>query len=69
MMAFPTTMQELSNAGYRGLRVERCPLCGDETGIYTSPGKREIAINLMRVPDSPAVRHYETCNPTKKDKP
>jgi len=60
-MAFPATMLELVTAGYRSLRVDSCPVCKTEVGIFSTPGKREIAINLMRVPESPVVRHYETC--------
>ena len=54
-------MLELVTAGYRSLRVDSCPVCKTEVGIFSTPGKREIAINLMRVPESPVVRHYETC--------
>ena len=64
-MPFPSTMRELIAAGYRHLDPRRCPDCGQQVGPFTTPGGREIVINLMTGPDSPVVRHFETCKPQK----
>jgi hypothetical protein len=61
-MAFPSTMLELITAKYHFLRPDKCATCDEMVAIHSTPGGREIAINLTRTPDSPAVRHILTCN-------
>ena len=69
-MPFPSDLAQLKAAGYTYLRSETCPVCHEPVEIYSTPGKREIALNAMRdervgftlLPmGEPAVRHYETC--------
>ncbi len=61
-MAFPSNLEELQAAGYVFHRTEPCLICKNNVEIFTTPGMREISMNPMYLPTSPAVRHYETCN-------
>jgi hypothetical protein len=63
-MPFPTNQEALEEAGYVLNRYKACPACGEQVDVYTTPGKREIFLNPMATPHSPAVRHYETCKPS-----
>lgn len=68
-MAFPSNLETFLAAGYEYSRVEKCSVCGLEVEVYTTPGKRTIAMEPMPSYESPAVRHYERCAelPTAKD--
>ena len=61
-MPFPINLESLLAAGYVFLRSETCPACREPVEVFTTPGKREIALNPMCELLRPAVRHYETCN-------
>jgi hypothetical protein len=70
-MPFPATLDALKQAGYTFLRGDVCSVCHEPVEVYSTPGKREIAMNPMRIEregftlacgGEPAVRHYETCN-------
>ena len=63
-MAFPATLPEMIAAGYEPLNARPCPNCGEMVGPFTTPGGREILMNLVPGPESPAIRHVTTCNPT-----
>lgn len=65
-MPFPINLESLLAAGYVFLRSETCPACQEPVEVFTTPGKREIALNPMCELLRPAVRHYETCNVTPK---
>jgi hypothetical protein len=51
------------SSGYDYARWEHCAACGEPVEVYTTPGKREIAMEPMCSSESPAVRHYEVCKP------
>ena len=61
-MPFPLDLESLLAAGYTFARSEICPVCQEAVEVFTTPGKREIAMNPMCELLRPAVRHYETCN-------
>jgi hypothetical protein len=61
-MPFPINLESLIAAGYVFLRCETCPACREPVEVFTSPGKRELAIDPMRQLLGPAVRHYLSCN-------
>ena len=63
-MPFPLDLESLLAAGYTFARSEICPVCQEEVEVFTTPGKREIALNPMCELLRPAVRHYETCKPS-----
>ena len=63
-MPFPSNLESLLAAGYTFLRSETCPACREPVEVFTTPGKREIALNPMCELLRPAVRHYETCKPS-----
>ena len=65
-MPFPLDLESLLAAGYTFARSEICPVCQEAVEVFTTPGKREIALNPMCELLRPAVRHYETCNITPK---
>jgi len=69
-MAFPSTLEHLLSSGYMFLRSDVCSECGQSVEVFSTPGKREIAINPMCEMLRPVVRHIERCNiaPT-EDKP
>ena len=62
-MPFPTTLAAMFSSGYDYARWEHCAVCGETVELYTTPGKREIAMEPMCSRESPAVRHYEVCKP------
>ena len=62
-MPFPINLESLLAAGYVFLRSETCPACREPVEVFTTPGKREIALNPMCELLRPAVRHYEVCKP------
>lgn len=61
-MPFPANLEQLEAAGYVFARSEECPVCREPVEIFTTPGKREIAMDPMCCLNRPAGRHYETCN-------
>ena len=65
-MPFPSNLESLLAAGYVFLRSETCPACREPVEVFTTPGKRELAMQPMCELLRPAVRHYETCNVTPK---
>ena len=65
-MPFPLDLESLLAAGYTFARSEICPVCQEAVEVFTTPGKREIALNPMCELLRPAVRHYETCNSAPK---
>jgi hypothetical protein len=65
-MPFPLDLESLLAAGYVFARTETCPVCQEAVEVFTTPGKREIALNPMCELLRPAVRHYEMCNVTPK---
>lgn len=62
-MPFPINLESLLAAGYVFLRSETCPACREPVEVFTTPGKRTIALNPMCELLRPAVRHYEVCKP------
>ena len=62
-MPFPLDLESLLAAGYTFARSEICPVCQEAVEVFTTPGKREIALNPMCELLRPAVRHYEVCKP------
>ena len=62
-MPFPATLDAMFSSGYDYARWEHCAACGEPVEIYTTPGKREIAMEPMCSRESLAVRHYEVCKP------
>ena len=62
-MPFPLDLESLLAAGYTFARSEICPACREAVEVFTTPGKREIALNPMCELLRPAVRHYESCKP------
>ena len=65
-MPFPINLESLLAAGYVFLRSETCPACQEPVEVFTTPGKRELAMQPMCELLRPAVRHYETCNSAPK---
>ena len=65
-MAFPATLSALLAAGYDNPRWGICPVCGLGVEIWTTPGKRTIAMEPTHS-DSPVVRHYEVCAPKQEE--
>jgi hypothetical protein len=65
-MPFPSNLESLLAAGYTFLRSETCPACREPVEVFTSPGKRELAIDPMRQLLGPAVRHYLSCKPKER---
>ena len=65
-MPFPINLESLLAAGYVFLRSETCPACQEPVEVFTTPGKRELAMQPMCELLRPAVRHYETCNIAQK---
>ena len=63
-MPFPATLAAMFSSGYDYARWEHCAVCGEPVEVYTTPGKREIAMEPMCSRESPAVRHYEVCKPS-----
>ena len=63
-MPFPINLESLLAAGYVFLRSETCPACQEPVEVFTTPGKRELAMQPMCELLRPAVRHYETCKPS-----
>lgn len=61
-MPFPATLDALFASGYTYARWEKCSACGLDVEIYTTPGKREIAMEPTHN-ESPVIRHYEVCQP------
>jgi hypothetical protein len=61
-MPFPINLESLLASGYVFARAETCPECREWVEVFTTPGKREIALNSMCELLRPAIRHYETCN-------
>lgn len=61
-MAFPSTQEQMFQAGYAYLRWERCPACTLDVEVWSTPGKREILMEPMPGFESPAVKHLERCN-------
>ena len=68
-MPFPSNIELLIAAGCTFLRSETCQACREPVEVFTTPGKREIALNPMCELLRPAVRHYETCSPLPTSKP
>lgn len=66
-MPFPQTQEALFAAGYEYLRWEDCSECGLCVEVWQSPGKREMVMDPMPSHESPATRHYETCQPKEKN--
>jgi len=62
-MPFPATEAALHEAGYNYSRSEICAACGLLVEIWTTPGKREIAMEPTPSFESPATQHYKTCQP------
>ena len=62
-MPFPATLAAMFSSGYDYARWEHCAVCGEPVEVYTTPGKREIAMEPMCSRESLAVRHYEVCKP------
>ena len=62
-MPFPATLAAMFSSGYDYARWEHCAVCGEPVEIYTTPGKREIAMEPMCSRESLAVRHYLVCKP------
>jgi hypothetical protein len=60
-MPFPSTLDSFLAAGYSYLKWEKCSVCGLDVEIWTTPGRRTIAMEPTHS-DSPVVRHYEQCN-------
>ena len=65
-MPFPTTLAAMFSSGYDYARWEHCAVCGETVELYTTPGGRTIAMEPMCSRESPAVRHYLTCNIAQK---
>jgi hypothetical protein len=63
-MPFPVDRESLEAAGYVYLKSEPCPTCNELVEVYTTPGKRELAMNPMGLLTTPAVRHAYTCGET-----
>jgi hypothetical protein len=63
-MPFPLDLESLLAAGYTFARSEICPVCQEPVEVFTTPGKRELAMQPMCELLRPAVRHYETCKPS-----
>ena len=63
-MPFPINLESLLAAGYVFLRSETCHACQEPVEVFTTPGKRELAMQPMCELLRPAVRHYETCKPS-----
>ncbi len=61
-MAFPSTQSELFAVGYSYSTWQKCPACELEVEVWQTPGKRTIQMDPMPGLQSPAIRHYETCN-------
>jgi hypothetical protein len=61
-MHFPSDQKALLAAGYSYSTWQRCPVCSLDIEVWISPGKRIIQMDPMPGFQSPAVRHYETCN-------
>ena len=62
-MPFPATLDAMFASGYEYARWEHCAVCGEPVELYTTPGKREIAMEPMCSRESLAVRHYLVCKP------
>ncbi len=60
-MPFPINLESLLAAGYVFLRSETCPACQEPVEVFTTPGKRELAMQPMCELLRPAVRHYLVC--------
>ena len=61
-MPFPSNLEQLEAAGSVFLKSATCPVCQEPVEVFTTPGKREIAMNPMCCLSRPAVRHYLFCN-------
>lgn len=61
-MPFPVDQKALMAAGYSYSTWQRCPVCSLDIEVWTSPGKRIIQMDPMPGFQSPAIRHFETCN-------
>ena len=65
-MPFPITLDAMFAAGYDYARWEKCATCGEPVEIYTTPGKREIAMEPMCSREASTVWHHEVCKPKEK---
>jgi len=61
-MPFPANLESLQAAGYVYSHWQVCPECGEGTEVWSTPGKRELAMQPMCELLRPAIRHYERCN-------
>ena len=60
-MPFPANLESLQAAGYVYSHWQVCPECGEGTEVWSTPGKRELAMQPMCELLRPAIRHYEVC--------
>ena len=60
-MAFPKTLDEMTQAGYKFLNHATCKGCGDEIEWWETPTGKKIPMNPMERGVSPSVAHWATC--------
>jgi hypothetical protein len=61
MMPFPATREAMEAAGYKRSSYTRCSGCGESIEFWTTPAGKQIPMNFMAYPDTPAVSHFVTC--------
>ena len=61
-MPWPLDQSALLAAGYEYLKWEKCGTCQLPVEVWTTPSKmRTVQMDPMPSYETPAVRHYETC--------
>ena len=60
-MPFPANAEEMQLAGYRFLDHGECDGCYQAIEWWRTPKGRQIPMDPMSTPESPATSHWATC--------
>lgn len=60
-MSFPLDEEGMRTAGYRFLDRGECDACHKLIEWWRTPKGRQMPMNSMPTPESPAVSHWATC--------
>lgn len=65
-MAFPKTRAEMEQYGYVRSAYTRCNGCNAPMEFWRTPAGKNMPMDVMPDPETPAVSHFSTCPKAKE---